>query len=118
MKKLHKKVLRIATFLVLGVLLNFSNSWAENKAAAGSLTWTLDTLGSITTRAVVVDLIQWIGCTNNAHTFLLEDASGNTIWEDVCEVGRTKLYPIYGDWIGLTVDTLGSGKLLIKRGSM
>ncbi len=79
--------------------------------------WVLDTTGAITTGVVLLGSISFQGYSTAGHKAILKDAAGRTISE---LVGVTSLEPITVSFeggmnpVGLTLDTLGSGRVVVE----
>lgn len=81
--------------------------------------WVLDSTGAVTTDLLRVKGIRWVGATTAAHAAILKDKNGKVKWSSVASganyVESDTIYTRPGqNWDGLTVDTLGSGKLYVE----
>lgn len=83
--------------------------------------WVLDTASPtpVTREYLRVASIRWTGASSAAHSVVLKDTDGNVLWEatstaaDYTEESTPSLNLPAGQWKGLVVDTLGSGKLYL-----
>ncbi|HNR12058.1 MAG TPA: hypothetical protein PKM59_01960 [Thermodesulfobacteriota bacterium] len=112
-QKIFSIVIALLALVVIVVNTYAANSTPTPSAVEGA-TWTLDTVGVITTGKVRIRTIYWVDCTTNGHSFIINDAAGNLIWKDTDgEAGIGHLFYIDRVVTGVTLNTLGSGTLII-----
>lgn len=80
--------------------------------------WILDSLGAVTADPIRVKEVRWVGSTTAGHQAVINDKNGKLKWESLAGGGNNveESLPnidrrIPTTWDGLTVATLGSGKL-------
>ena len=67
---------------------------------------------------VIVSTVRWVGASDAAHSAIIKDRSGNTVWESTAAAAddREESQPmsmVSQRWKGFVVTTLGSGRLYI-----
>lgn len=79
----------------------------------------LDSTGTVYASGAIIkaNSIRWVGATTAGHACILKNAAGRVVWHSVAsganfvDVDRPEAL-----WNGLSVDTLGSGKVYIEVG--
>lgn len=84
--------------------------------------WIIDTAGAgvISSERLRVKGVRWAEATTAAHVAEIQDKNGKVKWRSVASgvnyVESDLIESLGGDWDGIKVPTLGSGKLYIQLG--
>lgn len=86
--------------------------------------WIVDTAGAtpLTTDKILVRKIRWTGATTSGHTAVVKDGQARNVFESVATVTGSNtpedvsFFGEEGNFRGLAVTTLASGKLYIYYG--
>jgi hypothetical protein len=77
----------------------------------------LDATGAVFVSGIKFNVksIRWVGATTAGHQCILKDAAGRVMWADIASGANYATESrVENIWNGLTVDTLGSGKVYIE----
>ncbi|HXK36989.1 MAG TPA: hypothetical protein VJ553_05410 [Candidatus Paceibacterota bacterium] len=80
----------------------------------GSSVICMDAVADALTNEVYVKHLRWVGATTAGHQLIVSDVDGNVMWESVAD-GQYMIdvHPFYRSIKGITVTTMGSGKLYV-----
>lgn len=80
----------------------------------GSLVYIMDAAADVLPREVFVKHLRWVGATTAGHQLIVKDSNADVIFESVADgLYMIDVHPFYRYVKGLTVDTIGSGKLYV-----
>lgn len=73
-----------------------------------------DAPGDVLTTDVFVKHMRWVGATTVGHKLIVRDENGDVMLESIAD-GQYMIdvHPFYRHMKGITIDTLGSGKLYV-----
>lgn len=108
------KIIVLFTFLLLSSLSFASDDMTGN-------TWVFDSAGVKTSETTSIVWIWWTGITADGHQLAIyEYPSGKLIWKAKGKINLDLGVPMLGTSgtiNGLEIRTLGSGEVLVRRGS-